>query len=90
MLVLEVVGGVLVNDETDRDWSEAIFAFTVAVIRCAFRLIKVTDVTRCQGSAAKISRLLQHRYIYNTHSLHKSNNSMLYIPRITVRNAGTI
>jgi hypothetical protein len=28
VLVLEVGGGVLVNDETDRVWSEALFALT--------------------------------------------------------------
>jgi hypothetical protein len=28
VLVLEVVGGVLVSDETDRVWSEALFALT--------------------------------------------------------------
>jgi hypothetical protein len=52
VLVLEVVDGVLVSDETDRVWSEALFLLHDAVTRSALGLIKVTDVTRYQGSAA--------------------------------------
>ena len=47
--LLLVVGGV-VNDETDRLWSEALFALTCC--SCKHWIVKVTDVTWYQGSAA--------------------------------------
>ena len=56
MLVLEVVGGVLVNDETDRVWSEALLH--VAVTRSVLRIIKVTDITMYQGT-----KVPPHRYL---------------------------
>jgi hypothetical protein len=49
VLVLKVDGEVL-NDETDRVWSEALLH--VALTRSALKLIKITDVTRHQGFAA--------------------------------------
>jgi hypothetical protein len=52
VLVLEVVGGVLINYETDRYWSEALFALTC--FSNTQKLMKVTGynhVTRYQGFA---------------------------------------
>jgi hypothetical protein len=61
VLVLEVVGGVLVNDETDRVWSEALLhvAFTCS----ALRLIKVTDITMYQGTKVPPNRYLNYTNI---------------------------
>ncbi len=65
--ILVVVGGV-VNDETDRYWSEALFLLHVAV---AISLIKVTDMTIYQGTKVPPHRYLQYTNIdiYNMHSL---------------------
>jgi hypothetical protein len=54
--LLVVVGGVVVNDETDRVWSEALLH--VALTSSALRLIKVTDMTMYQGT-----KVLPHRYL---------------------------
>jgi len=61
VLVLEVVGGVLVNDETDRVWSEALLH--VAVTRSVLRIIKVMDITMYQGT-----KVPPHRYLDYTNT----------------------
>ncbi len=56
VLVLGVDGEVLVNDETERVWSEALLH--VALTHTTLRLIKVTDMTMYQGT-----KVPPHRYL---------------------------
>ena len=58
--LLLVVGGV-VNDETDRLWSEALFA--LACFRCKHSILKVTDMTIYQRTKVPPHRYLEYTNI---------------------------
>ncbi len=80
--LLLVVGGVQVNDETDRVWSEALFALT----RCSSnqQLIKVTRYTIYQGTKVPPHRYLQYTNIdlYTIHIASKSKQNVYQIKLI--------
>ncbi len=68
VLVPGVGGEVLVNDETDRYWSEALFAL-ICFSNMQW-IVKVTwynNISRYQGSTALISRLNIYIDIYEIH-----------------------
>ena len=62
MVYVWVVGGVLIKDETDRVWSEALY---VSVTRSNYS--RLLDIMRYQGSSALISRLNMNIDIYTIH-----------------------
>ncbi len=85
VLVLEVVGGVLVNDETDRVWSEALFALTCCSSKQ--KLFKVTVYTiMYQGTKVPPHRYLDYTSI-DIYTIHIASLQLGVAPRILSPNS---